>query len=275
MPERIKVILRKPVSFIKAAAGKSRLGTSYMSNVEYNRELWNRYSKIWNKSKVRVVNPDICEREKDSNLKYLGDEWGIPSDVDEVVAEYIYPFINEDSVVAEIGIGGARIASRVVEKTKEFYGFDISSEMLKRAKDVLSDHSHVRYILVDTPRFADEFVGKFDFVYSFDVFVHLDLHTMWKYFGEFGRILKQGGKAFIHTTNLNAPGGFERFSGQEAYSAVDHYFVSPEIVDILAQHSDLRIIKSSTIDPTNFYLNRDYLVVLEKPSMNGSAPAQS
>ena len=43
-----------------------------------------------------------------------------------------------------------------------------------------------------------------------------------------------------------------------------HYFISPEIVDILAERAELTIIKKSSVDEDNFYLNRDYLFVVEK-----------
>lgn len=252
----MKNILRKLYYFLKSVQEKPI--PSDFSNFEYNRELWNRYAKRWNKTKV------YCEKEKRSHIKHIGDEWGTVSDVEKIVDEYIYPFITKESVVAEIGVGGARVALKVVDRSREFYCFDISSEMLRRAKAVLGDYSHVRYVFLDQPQFPNRFVGKFDFVYSFDVFVHLDLHTMWKYFKGINDILKNGGRAFIHTTNLNAPDGWKRFSNQKDYCVEGHYFVSPEIIDILAQHSSLRIIKRSTIDPDNFYLNRDYLVVLEK-----------
>ncbi len=258
----LKNILRGPYRFIKSILGRSL--SSDLSNFEYNREHWNRYAKNWNKTKIHVDNPNISEEEKKSYIKCLGDEWGIVSDVEKIVEEYIYPYVTKDSIVGEIGVGGGRIASKVIDRSKEFYCFEVSSVMLKRCKAALANRSHVRYVLLDQPRFPDRFIGKFDFIYSFDVFVHLDLHTMWKYFQEIRKILKEGGKAFIHTTNLKTPAGWEKFSKQKAYSFITHYFVSPEIIDILAHHSNLRIIKTSTVDPTNLYLNRDYMVVLEK-----------
>jgi|GEM_PF-1164654 len=261
MPVAVKNILRKPYYFMKNVL---RPMPSMHSNIEYNIKLWNRYAKNWNKTEVYVQNRDIKEKEKEFYLQYLGDEWGKVSDVEEIISEYIYPYITKESVVAEIGVGGGRIASKVVNMTKEFYCFDISSEMLKKAKAVLSQYSHVKYIRLVKPKFSNKFTDKFDFVYSFDVFVHLDLHTMRNYFSEINLILKQGGKAFIHTTNLKAPDGWKRFSSQDTYTIEGHYFISPEIVDILAQHSNLRIIKKSSIVSSNFYLNRDYLVILEK-----------
>lgn len=237
---------------------------SKLSNVEYNRALWDRYAKEWSKTWVDLENPDIGEKERDSYVKHLGDEWGRTSHVERIVAEYIYPYITPESVVAEIGSGGGRIASRVVERAKELYCLDISSEMLKRTHAALSRYDHVRYALLKGPRLPEELGETLDFIYSFDVFVHLDLHTIWKYFKEIRRCLKSGGRAFVHTTNLKAPGGWERFAGQEKYSVAGHYYISPEIVEILADRSGLRIIKMSNIDPSNVYLNRDYLVMLEK-----------
>ena len=106
-----------------------------------------------------------------SYLTHLGDEWGTKADVDRIVDEYILPYVATQSVVAEIGVGGARIASRVVMKPKELWCFDVSRQMLKRARSVLSVYPHARFLRLEQPRFPDEFEERFDFVYSFDVFV--------------------------------------------------------------------------------------------------------
>lgn len=237
-----------------------------LSNYENAKAYWDKYVK-WHERNVDtlVIERTVSsEQERKLYIEYLGDEWGRKSDVEKIVMEYIYPFITKESIVAEIGSGGGRIASKVVDNCKELYCFDISSEMIKKAEAALANYSNVKYILLHRSQFPDSYIEKFDFVYSFDVFVHLDLHTIWKYFNEIRRILKDGCKAFVHTTNLKAPDGWERFSRQTDYSLEGHYFVSPEIIDILAQHSSLQIIKSSTPEATNFYLNRDYLFILEK-----------
>ena len=43
-----------------------------------------------------------------------------------------------------------------------------------------------------------------DFVFSFDVFVHIKCDVVEEFLGEFARILKIGGKGFIHHSNLGA-----------------------------------------------------------------------
>ena len=239
---------------------------SRTSNVEYNRAIWDRYAKNWyrKRKKMQAVEEGIESAKVPDYLEYLGDEWGKKADTDQVVADYILPFVTSESVVAEIGVGGGRIAAKVAENTKEFYALDISREMLEKAKDVLAIHPQVRFLLLERPEFPADFSERFDLIYSFDVFVHLDLHTIWKYFQEIRRVLKKGGKAFLHTTNLKAPGGWERFTSQSEYMVEGHYFISPETIGILAGHAGFRIIKTSTVDPSNFYLNRDYLFVMEK-----------
>jgi SAM-dependent methyltransferase len=234
-----------------------------LSNLDYNKKIWDGYAKWWSKEGVNAEDPRINE-DKAARLKYLGDEWGVAADVDMIVEQYIYPYVTQKSIVGEIGSGGGRIASRVVHRCGQLYCFDISKEMLAKVELALSDCKNVQYVLLNDCQFGAELDGKFDFVYAFDVFLHLDLHNIWKYFCGIARLLKPGGKTFVHTANLKAPGGWERFASQDSYAVEGHYFLCPEMIGILAEHSGFKIVKASTPDPGNFYLNRDYLVVLEK-----------
>ena len=111
---------------------------------------------------------------------------------------------------------------------------------------------------------SPEFDGVYDFIYVFDVFVHFDLHTMWRYFEEMHRMLKPEGVAFISTANLLTPGGWTRFSRQSRFTVGGFYFVSPEIVRALIDKAGFRIIKEADVDPSNTYYNRDYLALITK-----------
>ena len=159
--------------------------------------------------------------------------------------------------MAEIGIGGGRVASRVAPHVHELVGFDVSARMLARARTALRDARNVRYVLLTEPRLPADFRESFDFLYAFDVFVHLDLHTTWKYFREIRRVLKSDAKAFVHTSNLGTPGGWRRFAAQDRYSIEGHYFMSPEIVRILAERAGLEVLHVAEPLATNFYRERD------------------
>jgi SAM-dependent methyltransferase len=237
-------------------------------NFAYNRKLWDIYSRNWDRERsfLRFDPEGDPEEYKAQRIQLLGEEWGPPEDVDDVVDRFIRPYIGPQSVIGEIGVGGGRIATRVAPSVAEFWCLDVSEEMLRRTREVLGDPAHVHYALLEEPRFPAELAGHFDFIYSFDVFVHLDLHVMWTYLQEIARVLKPGGRAFLHTSNLTAPGGWAHFSPQEKFSVGEHYFISPEIARLLADHAGLEVIAEASPDPTNFYLNRDFLFVVEKPA---------
>lgn len=234
------------------------LRPSPLDNVAYNRDFWNRYASHWDRT--TVLSEDASE---DTCLEFLGDEWGTKAAVASIVQNFIFPYITQEHTVAEIGPGGGRISSLVVQRVKKLVCYDISDQMLKRLAAALSAHSNVEYIHLQEIKF-EAAIKQFDFIYSFDVFVHLDLHTIWKYLLEIQAALKVGGRVFLHTANITAPGGWARFTVQERYDPIGFYFVTPELVRYLASKAGLVVIKESQPTPENFYLNRDYLVVLEK-----------
>lgn len=233
-----------------------------LDNVRYNRDLWNWYARRWRGDvEFRRNEAEVAGTE----ISVLGDEWGSPEDLEEVCSEFIYPFLPADGIVGEIGSGGGRVAAKVVDRVRELYCFDISEEMLAMARAALASRPNARFVLLREPELPRELAGQFDFIYCFDVMVHLDLHTIWRYVQELTVTLKPSGRAFLHTANLTAPGGWESFARQREYRPEGHYFVSPEIVHTLAHRAGLRIVKESTVDPSNFYFNRDYLFVVERP----------
>lgn len=230
------------------------------SNFDGNKDIWDNYAEVWSVDDVVIEDKSI----KKDEVTILGDEWGEKKGVDEIVNEFILPYLKNDSIVAEIGIGGARIASKIVGKIKHLYGFDISENMLKRAREAMKKHDNFTLNILKEPIFPREFHGKFDFIYSFDVFVHLDLHMIWKYLNQISFLIKDGGFVFLHTSNLAAVNGWERFEKQDNYKIEGFYFVSPEIVKILTEKAGFKIIKESSVEKDNFYYKRDYLFIIQK-----------
>eukprot|EP00940_MAST-03C_sp_MAST-3C-sp2_P002669 g2669.t1 len=243
-------------------------------NVATNRKLWDNYAREWSPNTEWVQQMAGNLSSGGPQLIHVGDEWSDAASLDQVVTEYVKPYIDAGCVAAEIGSGGGRVASRVCgldTPPASLHCFDISKEMLKRAHSTLSDPSvhrqtRVSYCLLKEGGEgldADKWSKKFDFVYSFDVFVHMDLHTMWKYFRSIRRMLRPGsGRAFVSTANLAAPAGWARFAKQTKYTVGGFYFVTPDLIRLLIQKSGLRILKESKPDDKNIYYNRDYLVVL-------------
>lgn len=236
-------------------------GVARVDNVAYNRELWDRYAEHWQDPAFRAGQADAPD--EIPFLERIGDEWGRRRDVDAIVDGFILPWVGPDSIVGEIGCGGGRVAERVVPRVGGFYGFDISARMLEHAREVITD-PRAQFVLLENARLPGDLSESLDFIYAFDVFLHLDLYVMRRYFEEMARVLKAGGKAFVHTTNLTSDVGWSNFVKFDRYRPETHFYVSPETVRTLADRTAFRLVKESEPDPTNFYLARDYLVVLEK-----------
>ena len=261
MNPEMKKILRKPYQFVQNLVNPVPPGAS---NIEENRLFWDNYAERWSPRFVEMDDTRVEPAEKQDFLECLGDEWGRKEDVEFVVTNYIYPYLTSESIAGELGCGGGRIAKRVAPRVKQLHCFDISEQMLNRARRALAGATNVQFVLLDSPQLPRELRSQIDFMYSFDVFVHLDLHMIWKYFQEFHAALRPAGRVFLHTTNLKAPGGWAFFSSQDHYSATSHYFICPEIVETFAELAGFRMLKTSEADPSNFYLNRDFLFVMEK-----------
>lgn len=245
---------------------KDLLKVTPNDNVEYNIKIWDDYAKSWDYKNIPVENDDIAgdiEKRKEY-LSFIGNEWGVLKDATDIIHDYLLSYVDKNSVVAEIGIGGGRIANLVAPEVKKLYGFDVAAEMLKKASKALSHHKNIEYVYQKHSSFDDKFEKYFDAIYSFDVFVHLDLHNIWAYFKEINKALKDDGKVFLHTANLKTPGGWDRFKVQDRYWPGGFYFITPDIIDIFAEKAGFKIINHSKVDKSNFYYYRDYLFVMEK-----------
>jgi SAM-dependent methyltransferase len=233
-----------------------RLLSAHLSNSQYNRLVWTLYPLF----------SSAASRLRGEREGLLGTEWAPDGSVETIVDEYIRPYVTAASVVGEIGVGGGRVATKIAGEVRELYCFDVSSRMLKRARRALAGHESVHYTRLRRPACPPELRGRLDFVYAFDVLVHLDLHTIWRYLVTMRDLLRPDGRALVHVASLATPVGWEKFARQRGFSVSGFYFLCPELVAILAGHAGLRTFRAAEPDAGNLYLSRDYVVVLERAS---------
>eukprot|EP00931_Biecheleriopsis_adriatica_P006016 TRINITY_DN107484_c0_g1_i1.p1 TRINITY_DN107484_c0_g1~~TRINITY_DN107484_c0_g1_i1.p1 ORF type:complete len:339 (+),score=69.58 TRINITY_DN107484_c0_g1_i1:41-1057(+) len=239
-------------------------------NHETNRKLWDAYAQGWGSDKEWVQRMSSHLPGESRQLQFVGDEWSDEVSLEEVLKDWLLPLLKaEAKMVAEIGSGGGRIAARVADSVGRLVCFDVSSQMLSVAKQRLVNDlglTNVEFEQVSGDSlYPGERHGSFDVVYSFDVFVHMDLHQMRHSLRCIYALLRPGGRCFVSFANLLAPDGWHRFAKQSHYSVGGFYFVSPDIVQCLLHRSGFRILRVSEVRKGNTYLNRDLLVVAQRP----------
>ncbi len=80
--------------------------------------------------------------------------------------------LNKNKSVLEIGVGTGRLAAQVAPLCGEFYGVDISSKTIERAKENLAGFMNVKLTCADFLSY--EFDRSFDVVYSSLTFMHIE-----------------------------------------------------------------------------------------------------
>lgn len=95
--------------------------------------------------------------------------------------------------VATIGCGMGRIEKALAPKVQHLTAFDISDQMLARAKVYLEGLSNVTLALTDGTLQQLE-PGAVDVVASFLVFQHATREGTWRYFEEAARVLRPAGR---------------------------------------------------------------------------------
>ena len=253
-------------------------------NVATNEKLWDVYASEWGAEASWVVDMAASNREEAVELDAVGDEWAPRAHTARVVEEWILCEVDASTAAVEIGSGGGRVAALVAPRVASLACCDVSSKMLEKAKERLASTEGAgaaSFHLVhgdgdkgdagfsdDAPRaYPARMARAFDFVYCFDVMVHMDAHAMFRCLKRIESLLKDDGKsrAFVSTANLKAPDGFARFEKQSKYSVGGFFFVTPETVRVLADRAGLAVVRElREADASNTYYNRDYLAILER-----------
>lgn len=105
---------------------------------------------------------------------------------------------NISKSVLEIGVGTGRLAVRVAPLCGEFYGVDISSKTIERAKKNLAEYRNVDLICADFLSY--KFDRKFDVIYSSLTFMHIE--DKQNAINKVVTLLKDGGK-FVLSIDKN------------------------------------------------------------------------
>lgn len=189
----------------------------------------------------------------------LGEEWGSPVDVDEIIDRYVRPFVDETSSILEIGAGGGRLTRRYANMVQAVVATDIAPNMVARLATVVSRFSHVKVQLVNPGEYAS--FKDFDFALAFDVLVHLDPHTVWSTIRDLASAVRPGGHVLLHTAAIESAEGWETFKANGPYRIPAFSYLSTDMVKLFVERSGMSSVLMSSFHSDNFYERRDLITV--------------
>lgn len=147
--------------------------------VTQNRYLWDNYD--WSKN-----------GEEWSNETVFGEKWK-PMLINEIMLKHI----KKGSTILEIGPGAGRWTETLQTLSKKLILVDISPTCLNICKSRFKNKNNIEYHLIEKRlNFIDDNV--IDYIWSYDVFVHINPTDVDRYIADFSRILKPGGLSIIH-----------------------------------------------------------------------------
>lgn len=213
-----------------------------MPTVEWNKKNWTKNAKVWANNKMA------------EHVKHYGDQWGDPFEkehLSQVFQRFIIPYINPKQTCLEIGSGGGRWTQFLAE-FKKVHAVDVNKVMLDLVADRYKDRKNINYVLSEGSNFPGVRKSSVDFVFSYDVFVHIDPLEVYEYLVNVANVTKKKSTICIHYADQNKPAarrnpGFARNNPTLMRCMVEHagFEIIEEEFELL-KHSSIMVFKPKT-----------------------------
>ncbi len=142
-----------------------------------------------------------------------GEEWNDPDEPAQwkasLIEEVLLPHLRGASTVLEIGPGGGRWSEVLQPRAEHLVLVDVTNRALELCRERFAAAGNVEYVLTDGGVLPGIEPAAIDFVWSFDVFVHIAPVDINSYLGEIARVLRPASPAVIHHSGrveLGPPG---------------------------------------------------------------------
>jgi len=179
-------------------------------------QTWSRYAREWDDR------PDL-----NLGVETLGEEWGGVEFAEHIVDDVAAPYLGPEVDVLELGCGGGKFSRRLRPQSRRLVCADISADMLARTRAKVGEGDDVEFLQLNGRDFGGVPDASIDFIYSYDVLLHLQPQNVFSYLRDARRILRPGGIFMIHAINLAAPGGAYHFEVQYVQDTWSRAFDDP------------------------------------------------
>ncbi|MFM6190739.1 MAG: sulfotransferase domain-containing protein [Planktothrix sp.] len=175
-----------------------------MTKVDYE-SAWDNYAKNWQSTNSEEV--------------YIGDEWiGVAAGAASSLAEYealieqkfIAPYIQKHHQVLEIGVGGGRTATLLLNYCDRLVCADISQQLLNATQNRLGNE-RVSYVKLDGLTLDGIAPHSLDVCFCYDTLVHIEPRDIFNYLTRIPALLKGDRLCLFHHTNLLSELGWKKF----------------------------------------------------------------
>jgi SAM-dependent methyltransferase len=173
--------------------------------VDALRLAWSRYPQEWK------TDPTLS-----MGAATLGEEWGGSEFADRII-ELVGPYLGPQVDVLELGCGGGKFSRRLAPRCRSLLCGDISAEMIEHTRATLSARGleqNVHYLVLNGVDFSGVADESADFIFSYDVQLHLPPENVFSYMRDARRVLRDKGVLMLHQVNLASLGGMEHFLKQ-------------------------------------------------------------
>lgn len=210
-------------------------------SVKENKRIWDNYD--W------PLNGEEWTLEV-KNLRGLEPNIWKASLIDEMILKYIV----KDSIILEIGPGAGRWSETLQKLASKLILADISQRCLNLCKKRFKNCKNVEYRLIKRKL---DFISNnsIDYIWSYDVFVHINPTDIEGYIIDFERILRPGGYAIIHHSG-------EYSSEKDARGRGFRSYMNADLFAHIVKKSKMEIIRQ---DYSSVHLPGDVISVFLKP----------
>ena len=201
----------------------------------------------------------------DWDWSQLGEEWtehasdfrGLDPEAwkQDVLQRFLHAHAPKEGVFLEIGPGAGRWTEHLLGLASRLYLADISPRCLDLCRDRFGDDAALSCHLVETGRLPFLADASIDFVWSYDVFVHVNPLDTDTYLGELARVLRPGGRAVLHHA--------DRYTSRAERRAGFRSNLSRAFVSELCRRRGLRVLEQ---DLEHAHKSGDCITVLERPA---------
>jgi ubiquinone/menaquinone biosynthesis C-methylase UbiE len=185
----------------------------------------------------------------DYEEQHLG--WRLPRPT---LDEVLFPYLDEQSVVCEIGPGTGRWSRHILERIPhgQLHLVDASPWMVRFLADYFRAAPNVQAKVGDGQSLPFERAAWMDAIFSANTLVELKLGVIYRYACDFARVLKPGGHVVVDYIDPTTPEGWEHLLTQPAEMAGVYTFHAPETIDRVFATVGLRVERRYQVGKSTF-----------------------